>query len=277
MITGQLRDRLSRDRTRLASEESERSEHSFDPNNAFLASPRSQLQLLPNLRPDQPTSQAQAQTQAQQTTPIQDQILAVLNQLLQNQQRQHSEPAQPVRQPETLQPQLLQPQPPLPPLRQPHTGGYPFRPQEAQQFQPQYQQPPKREHLQSRREYPQYAEPLRHRERPQSRDNEPIQEPITGPLYTREITTIGKMYNDDQKYDGIGDSFDFKLSIFYDICRRCGLLPDGYMIAFPNMLKGLALSYYYSCNLSTKSFEIACESMRNFFEGPEYYRKNLTE
>src|SRR5580700_530370 len=100
---------------------------------------------------------------------------------------------------------------------------------------------------------------------------------MTGLLYTREITTIGKIYNDNQKYDSIGDSFDFKLSIFYDICRRYKLLPDGYMITFPNILKGLVLSYYYNCNLSTKSFEIACESIRNFFEGPEYYRKNLTK
>src|SRR5580700_1863730 len=100
---------------------------------------------------------------------------------------------------------------------------------------------------------------------------------MTGLLYTREITIIGKIYNDDQKYDSISDSFDFKLSIFYDICRRYGLLPDGYIIAFPNILKGLALSYYYSYNLSTKSFEIACESIRNFFEGLEYYKKNLTE
>src|SRR5580700_3100988 len=173
MITSHLRDRLSRDRTRLALEESERSEHSFDPNNAFLASPRSQLQPLPNLRPDQPTPQAQAQPQAQQPAPVQDQILAALNQLLQNQQRQYSEPAQPIRQPEVLQPQLLQPQPPLPPVRQPHTGGYPFRPQEPQQLQPQYQRPPGREHLQSGREYLQYAEPLRYGERPQPRENEP--------------------------------------------------------------------------------------------------------
>jgi hypothetical protein len=43
------------------------------------------------------------------------------------------------------------------------------------------------------------------------------------------------------------------------------------------MLKGLAEEHYYSSNLADRSFEYTCAHMRNFFEGPEYYRKNLTE
>ena len=46
---------------------------------------------------------------------------------------------------------------------------------------------------------------------------------------------------------------------------------------FRSMLKGLAQAHYYNCSLSTKQFDAACTHMRNFFEGPEYYRKNLTE
>ena len=88
---------------------------------------------------------------------------------------------------------------------------------------------------------------------------------------------VSKIYTDDQKYSGVDDSFDFKLTIFHDICNRSGLPPDGYMTAFPTMLKGLAQAHYYNCSLSSKSFDDACAHMRNFFEGPEYYRKNLTE
>lgn len=95
--------------------------------------------------------------------------------------------------------------------------------------------------------------------------------------FGREVATIAKIYTDDQKYSGVGDSFDFKLTIFYDICNRSGLPQDGYMAAFPTMLKGLAQAHYYNCSLSTKPFDAACAHMRNFFEGPEYYRKNLTE
>lgn len=96
-------------------------------------------------------------------------------------------------------------------------------------------------------------------------------------LYSKEITTVAKIYTDDQRYDGINDSFDFKLNIFYDICRRSGLTPEGYMSAFPTMLKGLAQEHYYSSSLSNRPFLEACNHIRQFFEGEEYYRKNLTE
>jgi hypothetical protein len=88
---------------------------------------------------------------------------------------------------------------------------------------------------------------------------------------------VAKMYTDNQKYNGVNESFDFKLAIFKDICRRAGLQLDGYMIAFPTMLKGLAQDYYYNCSLSTKTYLEACTHMWNFFEGPKFYRKNLVD
>jgi len=60
------------------------------------------------------------------------------------------------------------------------------------------------------------------------------------PIYSKEAATIAKIYTDDQKYDRVSDSFDFKLTIFYNICKRAGLPPKGYITAFPTMLKGLA-------------------------------------
>jgi hypothetical protein len=92
----------------------------------------------------------------------------------------------------------------------------------------------------------------------------------------KEIATVAKVYTDGQKYDGF-TSFDYKLTIFYNICKRSGLSCEGYATAFPTMLKGLAEEHYYSSNLADRSFEDTCIHMRNFFEGPEYYRKNLTE
>ena len=77
------------------------------------------------------------------------------------------------------------------------------------------------------------------------------------PMYSKEAATIAKIYTDDQKYNGVSDSFDFKLTIFYDICRRSGLPPEGYMTAFPTMLKGLAQAHYYNCSLFTKQFNAA--------------------
>jgi hypothetical protein len=56
----------------------------------------------------------------------------------------------------------------------------------------------------------------------------------------KEAAIVAKMYTDSQKYNGVSESFDFKLAIFEDICRRAGLQLDSYMIVFPTMLKGLA-------------------------------------
>lgn len=95
--------------------------------------------------------------------------------------------------------------------------------------------------------------------------------------FGKEVAIVAKIYTEEQKYSGVSDSFDFKLTVFYDICSRSGLPQEGYMAAFPTMLKGLAQAHYYNCSLSAKSFDSACAHMRNFFEGPEYYRKNLTE
>jgi hypothetical protein len=85
------------------------------------------------------------------------------------------------------------------------------------------------------------------------------------------------MYTDSQKYDRVSESFDFKLTIFKDICRRASLQPDGYMIAFPTMLKGLAQDHYYNRGLLARTYSEACTHIRNFFEGLEFYRKNLVE
>jgi hypothetical protein len=75
----------------------------------------------------------------------------------------------------------------------------------------------------------------------------------------------------------MSNSFDFKLTIFYNIYRRSGLPPEGYITVFPIMLKGLTQVYYYNYSLSTKQFDTICTYMRNFFEGLEYYQKNLTK
>jgi len=59
-------------------------------------------------------------------------------------------------------------------------------------------------------------------------------------MYSKEVATIAKIYTDDQKYDGVSNSFNFKLTIFYNICKRAGLPPKGYITVFLTMLKGLA-------------------------------------
>jgi hypothetical protein len=69
----------------------------------------------------------------------------------------------------------------------------------------------------------------------------------------------------------MSNSFDFKSILFYNIYKRSGLSPEGYITMFPIMLKSLAQAYYYNCSLFTKQFDIVYIYIRNFFEGLEYY------
>jgi hypothetical protein len=105
---------------------------------------------------------------------------------------------------------------------------------------------------------------------------QPIQQTSQGG-YSKEIATVAKIYSDSQKYSGVDDSFDFKLTIFYNICARSGLPPDSYALAFPSMLKSMAERHYFNAHLAAQPFKKACQLMRDFFEGDEYYRKNLVE
>jgi hypothetical protein len=52
----------------------------------------------------------------------------------------------------------------------------------------------------------------------------------------KEIATVAKVYTDKQKYNRF-TSFDYKLTIFYNICKRSGLPYKAYTIAFLTMLK----------------------------------------
>ena len=89
------------------------------------------------------------------------------------------------------------------------------------------------------------------------------------------IGEVARIYTEDQKYDGTNGSFDHKLTIFLDICQRVDLPQDALMRAFPTMLKGLAQDFFYNNTLSQRTYEVACTNIRNFFEGPEYQRRNL--
>ncbi|KAJ5895279.1 hypothetical protein N7495_006970 [Penicillium taxi] len=94
--------------------------------------------------------------------------------------------------------------------------------------------------------------------------------------FSKEINSISKIYTEKQKYSGTDNSsFDWKLNIFYTICKRVGITPDGYNAAFPTMLTGIAEDHYYSSDLPSRTFQEACNHLRQFFEGPEFYRQNL--
>ena len=115
---------------------------------------------------------------------------------------------------------------------------------------------------------------------PPSASQPPAATVTTSIGHGRELSNLAKIYTDEAKYSGRNDSFTFKLAIFHDICSRADVPPEAKMKAFPTMLKGLALDYYYS-NISTSvvalNFDQVCNSIRNYFEGAEYKRSVLSK
>ena len=91
------------------------------------------------------------------------------------------------------------------------------------------------------------------------------------------MADVAKIYTDEQKYDGTNGSFDHKLTIFLDICKRADVPEEALMRAFPTMLKGLALDRYYNALLSQRTYQEAYNNIRGFFKGPGYYRRNLDQ
>ena len=78
--------------------------------------------------------------------------------------------------------------------------------------------------------------------------NEPI---LKG--YRRELSIIIKIYIEESKYGGNRDSFNFKLTIFYNICGYADILYKIKAKAFPIMLKSLILDFFYLNNTINKS------------------------
>ena len=86
---------------------------------------------------------------------------------------------------------------------------------------------------------------------------------------------MAKIYIKEQKYNSTNNSFDYKLTIFLNIYNRVKLLKEGYLRAFPTILKGLALDYFYNAKLLQCTYPEACNNICSFFKGLSYYRRNL--
>jgi hypothetical protein len=103
-------------------------------------------------------------------------------------------------------------------------------------------------------------------------------QPVLRPIdVAKQISEIARIVTDEQKYNGSNGSFDYKYTIFVDVCRRVGLPEDALARAFPVLLKGIALDHFYNNRLAERPLEEACMNIYSFFEGPGYNRRNLVE
>ncbi|SLM40544.1 hypothetical protein LPUS_11364 [Lasallia pustulata] len=93
--------------------------------------------------------------------------------------------------------------------------------------------------------------------------------------YGRELSNLAKMYMEESKYSGENNNFDFKLTVFHNICSRADVSEEAKARAFPTMLYGLALNYYYSNIVNSTQITTLnniCHLIQAYFEGAEYKR-----
>lgn len=97
--------------------------------------------------------------------------------------------------------------------------------------------------------------------------------------HIRELADMTKFYTEEEKYSGSQDRFDFKLTIFKDICEKVNLPEDKRIKGLPIMLKGDAKKFYYQSlfphinNLT--NFDEVANKIKSNFEGAEYQRTIL--
>ena len=70
--------------------------------------------------------------------------------------------------------------------------------------------------------------------------------------YRQEFNIIIKIYTKESKYGSNKNSFNFKLTIFYNIYRHANILYKTKVKAFPIMLKSLVLNFFYLNNTINK-------------------------
>ena len=92
--------------------------------------------------------------------------------------------------------------------------------------------------------------------------NTPIQNKPTSKGYGQELSIMIKIYTKESKYGGNRDSFDFKLTIFHNICGCANIPYKAKAKAFFIILKSLALDFFYLNNTINKlSFQDICSAI----------------
>lgn len=66
---------------------------------------------------------------------------------------------------------------------------------------------------------------------------------------------LNEIYKDEDKFSGIGDNFNFKVSIFYNKCRQVRLPPNAQIYGTYIMLSSQAQTNFYANYDDTSIFD----------------------
>ena len=100
---------------------------------------------------------------------------------------------------------------------------------------------------------------------------------LTTLKWGKEISNAVKIYIEEFKYNSTNSSFNYKLTIFYNICNLFNILQEAYNKALLIILTGLALNQYFNSGLGSLLFKDICKHLYSFFKGPSLKYKNLNK
>jgi hypothetical protein len=88
-------------------------------------------------------------------------------------------------------------------------------------------------------------------------------------IYAKELSTLNKLYKNEEKFEDTENNFDFKLTIYLDKCKFADLPEHAYEKDVSLMLTDETLIYYYVNRNNFITFNDFCISMRLYFENSE--------
>jgi hypothetical protein len=94
-------------------------------------------------------------------------------------------------------------------------------------------------------------------------------------IYAKELSTLNKLYKNEEKFEDTENNFNFKLTIYLDKFKFADLSEHAYEKDVSLMLTSETLTYYYVNKHNFITFNDFCTSMRLYFEDSQWQSHNL--
>ena len=102
-----------------------------------------------------------------------------------------------------------------------------------------------------------------------------IETKVTTINYGRDLATLAKIYTEESKYSGENNNFNYKLTIFNNLCDKVSIPQEVKIKGFLIMLHSITLNFYYKNKATYTTFNSICNAIRNHFKGLKYKYKIL--
>jgi hypothetical protein len=85
------------------------------------------------------------------------------------------------------------------------------------------------------------------------------------------------MYTEESKYSKEDNNFNYKFIIFNNFYNKVDILQEIKIKSFLIILCGITLNFYYKNKATYITFNSICNTIYNYFKGPEYKYGVLTK